>query len=464
MGCLPLLFAALLPLLQGSQAPVQTPWQSGLFARVQSTARRASALATPALLARLNSTEVREALRQCCPAVSMMPAEEILSKLRAEIAASEVVSGFNARDGPRGMPFFDFSLSEAEGGSHFESLWEVWVRHGVQIRNWTTGMDDVETGFYGLRPFAQRGNPKSISEAKERAPYCFLNIMGIDAGSPLYGDVSLVLSPQAARSTSLLAPFDTGSWSIMCNSSMKSPPAAYDHDCSAFQGSAGLGTLQDFDHLLLANEKYWANASSLIRKLERLFSPSTEALKGQDFVHYIEALPAGEIRFPEHIKFVIASFPSLFGTAVGERLRAWCRRQSWMLIWSLGLNVGLSTEGMPLFWKIKDAPGTFASNNRLVDALVVKHTTVNVSVETSDEVAFNSSWQQSAAARAAGNGSVEPAAWGETWTRLRAQVSADLRVFPLRAGGCEDIENCMGISETGHCLCKVAPAEQLLVL
>jgi hypothetical protein len=42
------------------------------------------------------------------------------------------------------------------------------------------------------------------------------------------------------------------------------------------------------------------------------------------FDYYYEADLAGNPPFPDAVKFVVASVPGLFGSALGEQVRGWC--------------------------------------------------------------------------------------------------------------------------------------------
>eukprot|EP00913_Durusdinium_trenchii_P026600 g24956.t1 len=61
-------------------------------------------------------------------------------------------------------------------------------------------MDRVETTFYGFKPF-QHPYPNE-ADANARSQYFLLNSLRLDEGSPLYGDLSLVLLPSFAHRAS----------------------------------------------------------------------------------------------------------------------------------------------------------------------------------------------------------------------------------------------------------------------
>ena len=169
-----------------------------------------------------------------------------------------------------------------------------------------------------------------------------------DAGSPLYGDVSAVLSHQYARNTTLLSAIDTGEWTALCNTSQPGmlaptgwPP--YNTSCDAYDfalgtasltptkhvtprvGEAVSGTLDHFEHLILPNIRYWKRP--VPETLARLFGLLTRPLNfthdlhpllPTDFYTYIEGIPATRLLFPQSISFIIGSFPGLFGAMLKD--------------------------------------------------------------------------------------------------------------------------------------------------
>lgn len=443
---------------------VQTEWQRHLLHQVNRTAHSMSEQFRPQLLDRLDRGDVRALLAKCCPQVAQLPTQALAAEVRKALLAAEVVSGFSTEVN---RSFFSFSLSEAEKVDHFENLWEVWVRNDAELSNYTHGMDWVETSFFGFKPFKEHAHPRSMEEARERSVYFLTNSLRSDAGSPLYGDVSVVLKPSFAQATAIISPLDSGSWAGFCNRSFVPPKPSYAHNCTAFQGHQGLGTFQALDHLFEVNEAYWASPEAFLRPLERLLASddATTTMKGEDFVRYFEILPAAQVTFPD-VKFVIADFPSLFGTSRGVRVRRWCQRYGWLLLWSLGLNVGFSTNhGMPHFWDAFNQPGPFRGRSRLIDPeFLLGPWGVNVS--SSDLDAFNASWRLLQTKRSAPL-PLRPADFHFEWTALEAKLSPDLQIAPVRPY-CHDLDLCIGVTRKG-CLCKEGtqvgtPSESMVII
>ena len=433
---------------------VQTEWQQQLLQQVNETALSMSKQGRQQLLERLDRADVRTLLASCCPERAQLPAEALAHELRQALLAAEVVSGFSTEVN---RSFFSFSLSEAEEVDHYENLWEIWVRNHADFSNYSYGMDWVETAFFGFKYFQHHAHPLGMEEARERSPYFLLNSLQVDAGSPLYGDVTVVLKPSFAHATAVISPFDSGSWAGFCNRSFETPKVSYSHNCSAYPGHQGLGTFQAFDHLFGINEAYWAKSTAFLQPLAQLLASDHHDIPvtGEDFVRYFEVLPTAKVQFAD-VKFVIADFPSLFGTARGVRVRSWCQRNGWLLLWSLGLNVGFSTDhGMPHFWDVFNMTGPFKNKQRLIDPYFLRLDPWRMSISTSDLDTFNASWWLLKRKRRIS--SLQPSDFHLAWTAMLANLSADLQIAPVRAY-CHDLDGCVGVTRHG-CLCK--PTESL---
>lgn len=454
----------------------QSEWQKNLFGRVSQSAAKLSRMAEAPLIARIDQPQFRAALAKCCPSISSLTAIELLKRLQAEISVSEVVSGFPSTDGS-GF-WWDPTIVEGYTRNFFANQWQVRVLHNGSFDgfDWAGTQDDAETKIYGLRPFSKRGKPANFSEASERGPYCAVNTLRIDSGSPLYGDVSAVFSPTRMRDINLISAVDTGSFEGMCNHSMvrllgkslqlRSPFGPLDHNCSAFPwGPSHLGTMEHFFHLLLINDIYW-NATAfgpLLSTLARIIAkPESNLngwgkgyeLRGMDFIHYFESMPAGVLRFPQDVKFLIGKFPRLFGTVEGAALQQWCLKRGWLLVWSLGLNVGDDVN----FFTAPYLNGTFPSNLRFLDPRVALSSSVNISRALLAEAstAFDKMWLETQRVRAImnlRNSSVSSGMWKHLYLNVSSSLSPELQLEPLRAAACEDEEHCIGTNRLGHCTC-----------
>lgn len=485
--------------------PEQTYYQKILVKQIMADAAIKSKAAEPALLAHFEQPLFRRGLDACCPSISKLPASELLRRLKEEVAVSEIVSGFDAASPSHSDSWWGMSIEEGRNGSYFENQWETRVNHNGSFMNsggmgsWFTTQDDLEHGIYGLKAFKHRGAPASMDEAAERGPYCVVNTLKVDAGSPLYGSVSAVFSPARAKATILISSADTGSWSALCNQSYQQqsnlkqdtgldhllhaglhaeqrirafdwPPSKYRTNCSQYPGRSGLGTLEDFSHLFLVNDAYWNSSGSqpLFSIFSRLFSEQEmkrggwgtgHELSPQDFVTYWEAIPAANLQYTNGVKFLIGSFPGLFGTPEGTALRKWCIERSWVLVWSLGLNPSQDEIGYwgLNFWTVAYLQRTFPSNKRLLDAEVLVHTSAvaNITIASAEQ-SYAMAWELAKIARtkaAEKKTIVANTTWAELWGTLAGQLPVALQLEPLRARSCADVEACVGLSGDGHCVC-----------
>mmetsp|Transcript_86598 Transcript_86598/g.181434 ORF Transcript_86598/g.181434 Transcript_86598/m.181434 type:complete len:524 (-) Transcript_86598:174-1745(-) len=456
-----------------------TEWQTKLLEELEEQSKQRSEAANPSLLAELAKPEFLQNLKDCGVAeeVRNLTAADLAQRLRDEVDAVEVVTNFFSHGISLWAASINFSMSLPEamtGPGFLESNWEVMARHGVNFSElgpqgeWLKIQDGVETGIYGFKPFQNPGAPKSFAEAAERPAYFMANLFKIDAGSQLYGDVGLVVASDLAKATSVVSPVDTGGWTGMCNgtsinSSRPWPPHFYHPNCSSFKNASSVGNLKHFDHLFQTNAHYWK--TNLSKVACRLLTPwGTSPLEGKDLVHYWEVMPSAELQFPKSIKFVIGSFPDLFGSVHGFRLQEWCIQQGWVLVWSLGLNLGTSFEQRANFFTAGQLPsGEWASaDRRVLDPVVLARVAASFNSSRSSENAaqakasFEAAWAQANVTRnvaRAVNRTVANVTWALAWSDLMDLVPADVKLEPLKAGACKDINACLGTNPSGDCLC-----------
>lgn len=160
------------------------------------------------------------------------------------------------------------------------------------------------------------------------------------------------------------------------------------------------------------------------------------------FDYYYEADVLGNPQLPESIRFVLALFPELFGTAEGVKVQQWCKSQGWTLIWSLGPNFGTDTV---------NRPDSYAANNRMLDPGTLE-SVPNVTASSGALAKFANIWTTIATARKA------PARPSNTtfarwWGDLEAMTGDELRVQPLTATSCAKPDDCVGVSSKHGCIC-----------
>ena len=338
-----------------------------------------------------------------------------------------------------------------------ENQWEVHLQNSATFGSgggWFGTQDDVETKLYGLAPFKTRGAPSNMQEAGERAVYTTLNSLQCDSGTPLYGDVTAVLNSSLIRNLTIISAIDTGEWTALCNTTFPPnpfwPPAAYHSDCGAYNFT--LGTLQELDHLILARILYWKMdvPTALARQFELFFAESDHhtSINSHELFKYWEALPLARLIFPQSVKFLIGSFPKLFGTRAGVELQKWCMQRGWALVWTLGLNLGSMNVN---FWSIGTVDKDFPRHGRLVDPLVLQHANVlNVTVTDEVSTAFQDRWRKVQFRR--WFPWIPRSAWAKWWQELVIEMPS-LHVTPLHAATCADAGRCIGVTKDEDCLC-----------
>lgn len=167
---------------------------------------------------------------------------------------------------------------------------------------------------------------------------------------------------------------------------------------------------------------------------------------------YLEAIPAGRLDFPNSVMFMIAGFPELFGTTHGDLLREWCQSRGWVLLWSLGLNLGDFDAN---FWTAASIEKTFVGNQRLIDPAVLEHTSIrNVSSVDIARDAFETFWKHVRTTRERHNETLSNTTMSSLWNNLTKQVPAHFTVDTVDVGDCADLSRCLGVSrDTSNCVC-----------
>ena len=160
------------------------------------------------------------------------------------------------------------------------------------------------------------------------------------------------------------------------------------------------------------------------------------ALQPKDFITFMEPNLAGTVRYPDGVKFVVATFTTLFGTENGRKVQAFCKKWGWVLAWALSTNGADSA----------------ALDARVIDPEVFAVTTAsrNTTVSAESEQRFAALWQ---GVNATGAKALTPAGWTKNWASLPAELGLSVG---LRGGDCGDIDHCVGVATvSGKCVCYV---------
>lgn len=263
----------------------------------------------------------------------------------------------------------------------------------------------------------------------------------------------------------LLEPSDTGQFQDYCNSSRaQAHTCGYPipMNCSGVPGMAygswPQGTFDHHVHTLLGNVLLWESGTVaavpnctqgvLARTFGALFgNASSTKLNYAELLTFVEVNIAGTVQYPDGVKLIVAEFASLFGTQAGERVRAWAIKHRWMLAWALGNNA--QGQAPALYGKHLDQSSWSADGGRVLDPVVLGHSTANLSATPSGVAAFEEQWA-AANSSAAGGGRPAAAKLRQFW----AALPSGLRVSAgLRADDCADSNACIGVTAGGSCVC-----------
>lgn len=433
--------------------PLQTEYQKALFSEIAFNAKVASEAATPQVLAFFASAEFRAALSQCCPMAAQFSPEDILNRYRAETRAAELAHAFPSVQGE--VPFTDLTIDWAGKLDWFPNEWQTKL-----LLNYTIipgPQDEIEQSIFGCKAF--QGPFPTWSESASRLVYVAHNMRQLDSGSqPVFGDVTAVFLNSYVEKMVVMAPMDTGLYGMKCLNTPKPSTlnlSWYEPNCSAWPGHV-LGTLEHFDHLILPNLQYPINASvtnkTVFDEAEDLLSRT--ALAGRNYADlpkialtdadaYIESNILGNPSMSEGVKFLIASFPALFGTTRGRKLQELARQRSWPLSWSLATG-GRNTTHNELH------SYTLRWNERILDPKLAQLNT-NASLQGDIHTGFIQAWKEVEKTRSIRELLFED--YQYFWNKLR---SSQVRVAPLSAASCADPVACFATDlRSSDCICKI---------
>ena len=241
------------------------PAQRAAAERVAARAARASAKATPMLLALLNSSTFRTTLRSRCAPLSTWPARRLLSAARANAEVAELTHQFGHVSGADSTVFPGMTTHYGLVTSHFVTTAQVRSARAISCRSRadlgpisgrsrgdTAGAlhqgrgqqsvgGDVRSGHVRPPPAPQRRATNVGRRLGARALWCrapaaavratppanlgvsrragALNWLRADLGPPWYGVVTAVFSARYRHDGGYVAvlPADSGTYMIKCN-------------------------------------------------------------------------------------------------------------------------------------------------------------------------------------------------------------------------------------------------------
>ena len=205
------------------------------------------------------------------------------------------------------------------------------------------------------------------------------------------------------------------------------------------------------------------------------------------------------VTFSAGVKFMLADYVSLFGTAEGALLQHWAHKEGWPLLWTLGYPHGTQFPGGGGGGPHRPPP-VDREDRRLLDlshllnatdsdaaasesaaargaawmrqqqgTMTIAH---NLSaINASAAAAFATHWRNLSATRqqfnnhSAGppgsrhNGGGPPLDWRGLWRGLERSLPRAAFLYPLTVASCDDVDMCIGTtSEDGDCACSSTAA------
>jgi len=281
-------------------------------------------------------------------------------------------------------------------------------------------------------------------QAADRMIYVAQNFYQSDFGSSAnFGDVTAIFSSAYVKDMVMIAPMDTGMWSMSgCNPVMSESWPPHDENCSSWSPQT-IGTFEHHNHMILPNFDHNTNQTSggRVAKAKQFFSRSSLAGEYEELPalvsnDYWESNIVGHPRLPDGVKFLIGNFPILFGTDQGRKLQKVADHYKWPLVWSRGRSTSHIDS---------NADASVSWNKRFLDP-VNMHT--NATFANGAHSSFEKVWSSVEAARTAG--SPTSSQFDEWWSTME---QIQVRLAPMTARSCLDAE-CIGTVIGSHdCIC-----------
>jgi hypothetical protein len=337
--------------------PVVTPKQAGYLADAQQRAVAASKNAEAELIQAFDKPEFRAGLlAHEALELTLLPATEILARVKKALASMEYTSNFGVsvefRKEHPGEPSMNFSTIDEFG--RIPTMWELRALNsslvaGIPEKQWKI-LEAAETGLYQL-PITESSKlpvgPTQKEAAEERPQYVAGNVHSrADIGVPRYGVYGAVLRNEVIRERSVLLGSDSGGWQNVCNKTVEPISHWMKFPGKLFCGCDGMwaggkaagrvahGTLDHQMHTILANTIiFGVSGGHLSRLVWELLAPHADVRRLETLM-YTEAGLLGPLR-PKDMKLLVASFPTIYGTPEADVLRAFCARHNLPLAWAL---------------------------------------------------------------------------------------------------------------------------------
>lgn len=380
--------------------PRLTPSQQQVIDRARNASRNASDAAEEQIAAQFATLGFRMEMQlqgQGGRHLAMLSASALLQSLKGALAQLEWVTNFgldaeSLKAHPGESAFGIDTL--ARYGGRFPTMWELLAENSslvadVSEKQWGV-MEAAETGLYRLPPFAaspSRFSPPTVQEAQQRPRYLAGNTRRLPMGVRRYGAITAVLRNDVVRKRAVVVGSDSGGWESVCNHSVTPvhKPSwflkvieATSLNCEPIAKSP-LGVPDLMMHTLLANSQTFRKVDGgLARQVYQLLEDAdVRPLEGN---MYMEGALLGPMRIDD-VKVLVGSFPDLYGSALGARLRRFCAEHGTPLAWAVADGRAWpQEEGQKLEW-LPWEPFDFWKGDgvRLLDPSAWPFTTANSS-------------------------------------------------------------------------------------
>ena len=267
--------------------------QLNLVQKTNERAIVASAAAHAPLLERWNEPSTLEAIRKVCPSLRTANVGQILDRFYEEIRVVELTHNFAFNShGPKAY-FEDVSIESLQNASYVYNLWEL-VQLGFQPQGTKRAEDFAEVVIMQFPPFPGgkppgNGTPTTYMQSAQRPIYTLMNLLHLDVGNFVFGDVAIVFNRTYVDPLSLVAPSDTGNFVYRCllgqeksRSNRGSCHFPYPVNCRNWPNYTILGTLSNItatmDHIILVNDALWSSlpgcpdtdTANVVRNFQRI--------------------------------------------------------------------------------------------------------------------------------------------------------------------------------------------------
>ena len=315
------------------------------------------------VLAFFDSIGFRSMLKDCCPRLAALAAEEILQRYRHEAQVAELAHALpSSRGGRRHM---DVTLEGLQKMSFFPNEFQVALMQGLNTSSVGSQTSDKACQeVFGCKAFA--GQVPTWSVGVSRLIYVLITCDAwTQAPSPHFGDFTVIFNNCRMKESVIIAAYDTGMYEIDLLGPRVARQPCFELQCleQRWKGCAsarhlGLPGPLDPTKPLVYSEHHgeWLQCLRCCsRTLHSQCSPLAQTMETCQPL----TIPSGMITLspdilanpplPEAVKFAIAGFATLFGTEQGRDMQSMAYARSAAL---LGVRRGCATKASPC-WSIR---------------------------------------------------------------------------------------------------------------